>query len=392
MKQIFVGLAAMLLTTGAMAAAPAWQVDAVYNAGAVVSHAGQTYTAKWWTQNEVPGAAWGAWALVPVAGEDAVWQATVAYVKGQQVVHGTNRYEAKWWTQGEEPGSNEWGAWTLLGPVTKTDLPLTGVRWQLGQNASHTTALNWYSDLLHPVPGGPFPSALIPGTDTGTDHWEVWAGGQLVYRSEAISRNRQAYPCDPVYDPRTGQSRGCENPPLLQDAVLGRGTLYLGAGLSTLTLRLCDGPTQQCYVSAPFNWQVDVAPVVPLPPPKPAFTVVLSKNQWGQTEASTEYRTPLISDPRALATGIKVVRLGPPEQGVLWGNAKTLIETQGCPPGPNGEAVAECYYQRERNPDTDLPITPFIVSEPGSYRLLLCNREDGDQCTASDPIHIAPLP
>ncbi|WP_082618085.1 glycosyl hydrolase family 18 protein [Oerskovia sp. Root22] len=42
--------------------APAWSASATYSGGATVSHAGQKYTAKWWTQNNVPGAEqYGPW-------------------------------------------------------------------------------------------------------------------------------------------------------------------------------------------------------------------------------------------------------------------------------------------------------------------------------------------
>ncbi|MET4225449.1 carbohydrate-binding protein [Oerskovia enterophila] len=45
--------------------APAWSAGAVYTGGATVSHAGSTYTARWWTQGETPGTSqWGAWAVV----------------------------------------------------------------------------------------------------------------------------------------------------------------------------------------------------------------------------------------------------------------------------------------------------------------------------------------
>jgi chitinase len=42
---------------------PAWSATAVYTKGMVVTHAGHSWTAKWWTQNEVPGTTgeWGVW-------------------------------------------------------------------------------------------------------------------------------------------------------------------------------------------------------------------------------------------------------------------------------------------------------------------------------------------
>ncbi|QLI83248.1 hypothetical protein HZU75_10745 [Chitinibacter fontanus] len=44
---------------------PAWSSSAVYNGGERVSYNGGVYEAKWWTQNNVPGAdQWGPWKLI----------------------------------------------------------------------------------------------------------------------------------------------------------------------------------------------------------------------------------------------------------------------------------------------------------------------------------------
>ncbi|WP_225224321.1 chitinase [Cellulomonas sp. JH27-2] len=50
-------------TPPAGCAAPAWSRTAVYTNGNVVSYAGHRYSAKWWTQGEVPGTTgeWGVW-------------------------------------------------------------------------------------------------------------------------------------------------------------------------------------------------------------------------------------------------------------------------------------------------------------------------------------------
>lgn len=43
-------------------AAPAWAATTVYTGGALVSHAGHTWTARYWTQGNTPGASeWGPW-------------------------------------------------------------------------------------------------------------------------------------------------------------------------------------------------------------------------------------------------------------------------------------------------------------------------------------------
>lgn len=40
-----------------------WNAEQVYQVGEVVEHAGQTWTAQWWTRGEEPGTTgqWGVW-------------------------------------------------------------------------------------------------------------------------------------------------------------------------------------------------------------------------------------------------------------------------------------------------------------------------------------------
>ncbi|WTO73012.1 chitinase [Streptomyces sp. NBC_00209] len=44
-------------TAGSTSCAPLWKSSTAYTAGGTVSHHGRNWTAKWWTQNENPGAA-----------------------------------------------------------------------------------------------------------------------------------------------------------------------------------------------------------------------------------------------------------------------------------------------------------------------------------------------
>ncbi|MGO1180970.1 carbohydrate-binding protein, partial [Cellulosimicrobium funkei] len=49
-------------TTPGTCTAPAWSATVAYTGGATVSYQGQSYRAKWWTQNNVPGAEqYGPW-------------------------------------------------------------------------------------------------------------------------------------------------------------------------------------------------------------------------------------------------------------------------------------------------------------------------------------------
>ncbi|WP_428964913.1 glycosyl hydrolase family 18 protein [Micromonospora fluostatini] len=122
---------------GGTCAAPAWSAGTAYSGGARVSHAGRTWSAKWWTQGETPGSA-AVWADEgPCAGSPPpttdptgsptptptsgactapAWSAGTAYTGGTVVSHNGRRWTAKWWTQGDVPGSNSQQVWTDNGP------------------------------------------------------------------------------------------------------------------------------------------------------------------------------------------------------------------------------------------------------------------------------------
>ena len=96
-----------------------------YIGGQLVSYNGHTWKAQWWTQNEVPGTAqvWvdqGACTPTPPPPPGpctaAAWTATTAYVGGSVASYGGHQWTAKWWTQGDIPGNNGQGVWTDNGP------------------------------------------------------------------------------------------------------------------------------------------------------------------------------------------------------------------------------------------------------------------------------------
>ncbi|KAG0337300.1 hypothetical protein BG004_007700 [Podila humilis] len=107
-------------TTPATCPHPAWSASAVYQGGAVVGYNGRKYTAKWWSQNNVPSAGdpWtdngvcgngGQQTETPIpgsCGSASAWSAGAAYGGGSTVSHGGYLYTASWWTQGDTPGSN----------------------------------------------------------------------------------------------------------------------------------------------------------------------------------------------------------------------------------------------------------------------------------------------
>jgi chitinase len=104
------------------AGASAWNATTPYTGGTVVSYNGHTWTAKWWTQGDIPGnnganvwtdngACTGGSNPPPGTCTVAAWSSTVAYVGGNSVSYGGHRWTAKWWTKGDVPGNNSQGVW-----------------------------------------------------------------------------------------------------------------------------------------------------------------------------------------------------------------------------------------------------------------------------------------
>jgi chitinase len=105
-------------STGTCGAA-AWSSGAVYTGGALVSYNGHTWKAQWWTQGETPGAA-GVWLDQGTCGGGTTqppacppaWSASVAYNGAATVSYNGHKWTAKWWTQGDIPGNNSQAVWT----------------------------------------------------------------------------------------------------------------------------------------------------------------------------------------------------------------------------------------------------------------------------------------
>ncbi|MDD1794861.1 DUF5011 domain-containing protein [Enterovibrio sp. ZSDZ42] len=138
------------VTSDSVCVVTAWDSTSTYNTGDVVSHAGKTWKAGWWTQGKEPGTTgpWGVWTETsdsscggdvtpnpdptptptpdpeptptpdptpdPTPG-DSTWNATAVYGGGDQVTINGVTYQAKYWTQGDDPtASGEWGPWQVI--------------------------------------------------------------------------------------------------------------------------------------------------------------------------------------------------------------------------------------------------------------------------------------
>jgi chitinase len=99
--------------------APAWSSSTAYNGAALVSYNGHTWRAQWWTQGETPGSAtvWvdqGACGgtTTPPGSCPPAWSASTAYNGAATVSYGGHKWTARWWTQGDIPGNNAQAVWT----------------------------------------------------------------------------------------------------------------------------------------------------------------------------------------------------------------------------------------------------------------------------------------
>jgi chitinase len=101
--------------------APAWNASTVYTGGQLASYNGHTWRAQWWTQGETPGVAqvWvdqgacsgsGGGGGTPGCSAGA-WSSTTAYNGGAIVTYNRHAWTAKWWTQGDIPGNNGQNVW-----------------------------------------------------------------------------------------------------------------------------------------------------------------------------------------------------------------------------------------------------------------------------------------
>jgi chitinase len=110
---------------GGACTAPAWSSTVAYTGGQTVSYNGHTWKAQWWTQAETPGST-QVWvdqgSCTPTAPPPpgpcsaAAWVSATAYTGGQVVSYGGHTWTAKWWTQGDIPGNNGQGVWSDNGP------------------------------------------------------------------------------------------------------------------------------------------------------------------------------------------------------------------------------------------------------------------------------------
>ena len=108
---------------GGDCSAAGWVAATAYSGGAVVSYNSHTWKAKWWTQGETPGSAdvWadqgacsGGQPAPPPGGGScpAAWNKDAAYTGGATVTYTGHKWTAKWWTQGDVPGANSQNVWT----------------------------------------------------------------------------------------------------------------------------------------------------------------------------------------------------------------------------------------------------------------------------------------
>ncbi|WP_109209714.1 MULTISPECIES: glycosyl hydrolase family 18 protein [Microbacterium] len=97
------------------AAARPWNASTTYRGGELVYLDGLVFAAQWYAKGDEPGAsARGPWSTLTACGVDPDtvqdWYADRIYVKGDQVVYGGVTYTAQWWSRNDVPGGKH-GPW-----------------------------------------------------------------------------------------------------------------------------------------------------------------------------------------------------------------------------------------------------------------------------------------
>ncbi|HEY3505090.1 MAG TPA: glycosyl hydrolase family 18 protein [Actinocatenispora sp.] len=145
--------------------AKTWDASVAYVGGDTVTYGGHGWTAKWWTQGDVPGnngqdvwtdngACTAATATTTGASYETVaahadasacpaaWDSTKAYVGGETASYGGHAWTAKWWTQGDVPGNNGQDVWTDNGACGGTGTTPPAAPTGLTQKAVTATSVS----------------------------------------------------------------------------------------------------------------------------------------------------------------------------------------------------------------------------------------------------------
>jgi len=102
-----------------------WTADATYVSGDQVTYGGNTYTAQWWTRNEIPGKA-AVWKRMSTeSSSPEAWDAAAVYTAGDTVTLNGLVYKARWWTTGETPGTAS--VWKPVSSPVATTTPAPAV-------------------------------------------------------------------------------------------------------------------------------------------------------------------------------------------------------------------------------------------------------------------------
>lgn len=97
------------------AAATPWNAQTTYRGGELVFLDGRVFEAQWYAKGDEPGASMrGPWSTLTACGVDPAtvqsWYADTIYEKGDQVVYEGVTYTAQWWSRNDVPGAKH-GPW-----------------------------------------------------------------------------------------------------------------------------------------------------------------------------------------------------------------------------------------------------------------------------------------
>ena len=94
----------------------AWTASRIFDTGEVAVYQGKTFKAGWYTRDQAPGSVTGPWEEQAAPGPDglAPWTPTTVYDTGDRVSYQGSSYQAEWYTRDQTPVTAN-GAWKKLG-------------------------------------------------------------------------------------------------------------------------------------------------------------------------------------------------------------------------------------------------------------------------------------
>lgn len=120
----------------------------------------------------------------------AEWSSQAVYTAGQEVSYQGQTWRAKWWTQNNVPGAEQWGPWQLVAG-TPTPAPATPVPATPTPNATPTPVA--VTPTVTPRPATPTPVTPAPVTPAPSGCYAAWTEGSTYAAGSNVTYKGRNY-------------------------------------------------------------------------------------------------------------------------------------------------------------------------------------------------------